>query len=401
MQRKMLLKRPIIPPISLSDIENGTDDDEMTQKRKVLRQESKKKRLNRAASKKQQFEDVLSKYTAHALQINDAVRNKSSIVKAHVSAGEGSREPQRRQVSSPVASQLAKKRKRSDTPCTSESDDGLVPENEVRAARKEARFWKAQYRLQCEHNTSLKNQLSFLQETVKAQLGSCKIHLFLLLFLSACCSFLVRRDLCINICIYLYPAVKHLLEEILETRVDKGIAGLLVEQPVDMASRTTSSGPQHVQGMAPNHDVEIGMSSSLHSAGIGSNCASSQDDEAHDLAEFSPTPDGRFHLCKGVKITADQAAKILRNKKATIVVCDTAQAIWGLEALALRTVSGRSVPSETTKQLTPAKVQVVQECLAYWGRTNNQDIAVAAHGVLRVLSEKIQDVKKKLKLGKE
>ncbi|XP_049519336.1 uncharacterized protein LOC119444501 isoform X2 [Dermacentor silvarum] len=171
MQRKMLLKRPIIPPISLSDIENGTDDDEMTQKRKVLRQESKKKRLNRAASKKQQFEDVLSKYTAHALQINDAVRNKSSIVKAHVSAGEGSREPQRRQVSSPVASQLAKKRKRSDTPCTSESDDGLVPENKVRAARKEARFWKAQYRLQCEHNTSLKNQLSFLQETVKAQLG--------------------------------------------------------------------------------------------------------------------------------------------------------------------------------------------------------------------------------------
>ncbi|KAH7959222.1 hypothetical protein HPB49_009460 [Dermacentor silvarum] len=42
-----------------------------------------------------------------------------------------------------------------------------------------------------------------------------------------------------------------------------------------------------------------------------------------------------------------------------------------------------------------------RECLAYWGRTNNQDIAVAAHGVLRVLSEKIQDVKKKLKLGKE
>ncbi|KAH7954401.1 hypothetical protein HPB49_018253 [Dermacentor silvarum] len=69
--------------------------------------------------------------------------------------------------------------------------------------------------------------------------------------------------------------------------------------------------------------------------------------------------------------------------------------------MALRTVSGRLVPGETTKQLTPAKVQVVQECLAYWGRTNNQDIAVAAHGVLRVLSEKIQDVKKKLKLGKE
>ncbi|XP_049519338.1 uncharacterized protein LOC119444501 isoform X4 [Dermacentor silvarum] len=115
-------------------------------------------------------------------------------------------------------------------------------------------------------------------------------------------------------------------------QVDKGVAGLLVEQPVEMARRTTSSGPQHVQGMAPNHDVEIGMSSSLHSAGIGSNCASSQDDEAHDLAEFSPTPDGRFHLCKGVKITADQAAKILRNKKATIVKRDTAQAIWGLEA---------------------------------------------------------------------
>ncbi|KAH7974018.1 hypothetical protein HPB49_008413 [Dermacentor silvarum] len=125
------------------------------------------------------------------------------------------------------------------------------------------------------------------------------------------------------------------------------------------------------------------------------------DDGAHGLAEFSPTPDGRFHLCKGVKVTAGQAAKILKNKNAMIVICDTAQAIWGLEALALRTVSGRSVPGETTKQLTSAKVQVVQECLAYWGRTNNQDITVAAHGVLRVLSEKIQDVKKKLELGKE
>lgn len=42
---------------------------------------------------------------------------------------------------------------------------------------------------------------------------------------------------------------------------------------------------------------------------------------------------------------------------------DTTQAIWGLEALALRTVSGRSVPGEATKQLTPAKVQVVQDGL--------------------------------------
>ncbi|KAL1468672.1 hypothetical protein MTO96_041330 [Rhipicephalus appendiculatus] len=123
-------------------------------------------------------------------------------------------------------------------------------------------------------------------------------------------------------------------------------------------------------------------------------------DGTHDnVAEFAPTSDGRFHLCKGIMINAEQATKIF-NKKATIVVRDCAQAIWGQEALAHRTASGRSVPGEETKQLTPEKVQVVNECLAYWGKSKKEDVNVAAHGLQRILSEKIQDVKRKIKLAK-
>ncbi|KAH6920886.1 hypothetical protein HPB50_028128 [Hyalomma asiaticum] len=116
-------------------------------------------------------------------------------------------------------------------------------------------------------------------------------------------------------------------------------------------------------------------------------------------AEFTSTSDG-FHLCKGVIISGEQATKIFNNKKATIVVRDSAQAIWGQEALARRTVSGRSVPGEDTKQLTPEKVQVVKECLAYWERTKKEDVTVTAHGLQRILSEKIQDVKKKMRQAK-
>ncbi|KAL3245938.1 hypothetical protein MRX96_058061 [Rhipicephalus microplus] len=58
-------------------------------------------------------------------------------------------------------------------------------------------------------------------------------------------------------------------------------------------------------------------------------------------------------------VNAEQATKIFNNKKVTIVVRDCAQAIWGEEALACKTVSGCSVPVEETKQLTPQKVHDV------------------------------------------
>lgn len=55
---------------------------------------------------------------------------------------------------------------------------------------------------------------------------------------------------------------------------------------------------------------------------------------------------------------------MFRNKKGTILVREAAQAIWGIEKLGQRTVSGKLAPGKATteepgKQLTPAKVEVV------------------------------------------
>lgn len=91
-------------------------------------------------------------------------------------------------------------------------------------------------------------------------------------------------------------------------------------------------------------------------------------DGTRELPDFSSISDGR-------------------NKKKTIVARDSEQAIWGVEALAHRTVSRLSVPGEQRKQLAPEKVKVVHECLAYWGRTTAKDTTVASHSLQRILSE--------------
>ncbi|XP_077511579.1 uncharacterized protein LOC144121981 isoform X2 [Amblyomma americanum] len=81
--------------------------------------------------------------------------------------------------------------------------------------------------------------------------------------------------------------------------------------------------------------------------------------------DFTYLQDRMFHLTAGIIISSAQAAKILANKKATLVCEDTAQAVWTSEVLATRSVSGMIAPKkralgEKPKQpLTPQKVDVV------------------------------------------
>lgn len=121
---------------------------------------------------------------------------------------------------------------------------------------------------------------------------------------------------------------------------------------------------------------------------------------------FSETSDGRFHLCNEVYTTSVQAAKLFSNKKPTILVREAAQLIWGIEVLAQRSISGKMAPTKQgegglpCKQLSPEKLDVVYACLSHWGQLNKVDTAAASQKVLRTLSEKIQDVKKKLRFEK-
>lgn len=72
----------------------------------------------------------------------------------------------------------------------------------------------------------------------------------------------------------------------------------------------------------------------------------------------------QFHLANSVAVSAVQAAKILGNKKATLVCKDAAQAIWTSEVLAT-SVRGHLPPAKRSSgvlpkgPLTPLKVDVV------------------------------------------
>ncbi|XP_049523134.1 BEN domain-containing protein 5-like [Dermacentor silvarum] len=118
----------------------------------------------------------------------------------------------------------------------------------------------------------------------------------------------------------------------------------------------------------------------------------------------------QFHLAEGIVISANQAAKILNNKKATLVCKDTVQAIWGTDVLVNRSVSGVAAPKlraagELPKQpLTPTKLNVVTATVRYWGQLKGEDVTTAVASITKLLSEKIQDVRKsskRLALAKE
>ncbi|XP_075527076.1 BEN domain-containing protein 5-like [Dermacentor variabilis] len=115
--------------------------------------------------------------------------------------------------------------------------------------------------------------------------------------------------------------------------------------------------------------------------------------------DFVHLPDGSFHLAEGVIVSATQAAKISNNKKPTLVCKDTAQAIWGTDGLVNRSVSGIAAPKqraagELPKQpLTLKKVNIVTAAVRYWGQLKGDATATVA-SITKLLSEKIQDVRK-------
>ncbi|KAH7971952.1 hypothetical protein HPB52_004383 [Rhipicephalus sanguineus] len=119
--------------------------------------------------------------------------------------------------------------------------------------------------------------------------------------------------------------------------------------------------------------------------------------------DFVHLSDGSFHLAKGVVITASQAAKVLKNKKAAIDCKDTAQAIWGTELLSERSVYGVAAPKaratgQLPKQLlTPTKADVVTATVRHWGTIKGEDVSAAIANITKVLSEKIQDARKSTK----
>ncbi|KAL1471877.1 hypothetical protein MTO96_039658 [Rhipicephalus appendiculatus] len=102
----------------------------------------------------------------------------------------------------------------------------------------------------------------------------------------------------------------------------------------------------------------------------------------------------------------DAASKILRNKKSTLVLKDTAEAIWGRDSLAMKSVTGTVAPrkkshGEAPKDpLTPEKVAVIAATVKHWGGKTGEDVQKTLDNMNHLLTEKIQDVlKSKRRMG--
>ncbi|XP_049516676.1 BEN domain-containing protein 5-like [Dermacentor silvarum] len=117
-------------------------------------------------------------------------------------------------------------------------------------------------------------------------------------------------------------------------------------------------------------------------------------------ADFTYLDDGTFHLAKGVIVRAEAAFKIMKNIKPTLVVKDTAEAVWGKDVLSKKSVTGVVAPrkkclGEVAKEpLTPEKVAVVTAMLKHWGAEKKISVETTLQSMGRLLSEKIQDVLK-------
>ncbi|XP_070377501.1 BEN domain-containing protein 5-like [Dermacentor albipictus] len=340
-QEKKKNKRVPIPPIRLSDVEDlPLSEGDVNAKKKNIRQQDKAKQANQAASRKQQYEAVLRQHMAHALKNVDVAKEAAAPLPTPRTSTKQSR-----------GSQV--KRKVYDETSDSTDDESLVSSKELITARKDAKYWKMQCRIEREHNASLKKHIEFLENNIRTQLNN--------------------------------------FAQILDMQRSERCEGERRQNLETPLVAPATERPQRVAAFiedAPDLPVPDAL----------------DDTKGCQDGNFVATSDGRFHSSGGIFVTPEQAEKLFRNKKPSILVRETAQVIWGNELLAKRSVSGRLAPTKSgsseqpSKQLTPAKVEVVYDCLRHWGQIHNQDIGAAERALPRTLSEKIQDVKRKLRL---
>ncbi|XP_077491358.1 BEN domain-containing protein 5-like isoform X1 [Amblyomma americanum] len=164
--------------------------------------------------------------------------------------------------------------------------------------------------------------------------------------------------------------------------------------------------PLEIDNTAPSKCAPLPCLSAATEAEERTSSPGEEQQQQHFLTPPAPTgefcymEDGSFHLKKGIVISGACAEKIFKNKKPTLVIKDTAQAIWGNDVLVTRSVTGTACSKkralgELPKQpLTPEKLLVVSETLKYWGVQKSVSTEEAEKTLTRTLTEKIQDLLK-------
>ncbi|XP_064462004.1 uncharacterized protein LOC135372280 isoform X2 [Ornithodoros turicata] len=145
-------------------------------------------------------------------------------------------------------------------------------------------------------------------------------------------------------------------------------------------------------------------------------CSLTSDPSSTDLEPFTKIDDKHFHLKDGVVVSHVLADKLKKIKKPTVVIRETAQAIWGTEKLKERSYGGRLAPKDKRdnskqprKELTPHKVGVVVATLNHWRDSNSMAdptweqrngaaVDTALLNISTILSSKIQAARRPPKM---
>ncbi|KAK8784168.1 hypothetical protein V5799_009467 [Amblyomma americanum] len=253
--------------------------------------------------------------------------------------------------------QAAKKRARASSESASESEDSLCAKSELQEAINQKNFWKKRAK-------ELDEERLFLREQVKS------------------------------------------LQRCLESKIFQLDTKLAGAQQADGKSATefsctpTLPSSEQATAVCTQPTATPGTSQEQEKAANSSHPA--EDTEVAHLPreDFTYLDDGSFHLSKGIIITAAGAAKILQNKKGTLVCKDAAHAIWGPDTLAVRSVRGvvastkKALGEEPKQPLTPEKIGVIVATVKHWGLQRGVDVDPVVKNINRILSEKIQDIVK-------
>ncbi|XP_049516381.1 BEN domain-containing protein 5-like [Dermacentor silvarum] len=329
-------------PIPKMIIDEDFDDEESVPK-KATGARNKKTVINRAAAKKDRYEQILKKQMNQALQKN-------------------SEQTRKRRLSS-----------------SSSSDDSLVSISELKEEKKKTNFWK-------ERCKELRQDNMFLQEQVRSQQ----------VLLNS--KFLRFEDLQHS----REPAeTTAVCQATKETAKAKTNLVLGTDLPVRKEREMAMQGATPLAQTAGSHGSEIPIDDPAEEPASLITVSTARGGHEVDLSvtgeDFSYLSDGSFHLQRGICLTSIQAKRIFSHKKPTLVVKETAQAIWSQKGLASRSVKGGIAPRKKSlgepakPALTPEKVNIVEATLSHWARVNDLDSSAIAANLTNILSEKIQD----------
>ncbi|XP_037502919.1 uncharacterized protein LOC119377611 isoform X2 [Rhipicephalus sanguineus] len=291
MDRETKNKRVHIPPIRYSDVDDlPVPEGDIATKKKAIRQE-KAKQQNQATARKQQYESVLRQHMKNALGKN---RDVAEVVRDAKATAPTLR-------TSTNSSRGSQSRRNNEESSDSSTDESLVSSKDLKAARKDAKYWRMQCRREREHNASLEKRIEFLEKHIEKRLDSGKNLFF--------CQLYMLSD---NTHAFL------VLQILQKQKPCEGHNGVSQQTPTavvvpqaqkkDYQAATGCMSQKQIKApLTPATAQPLQVTTSVNDGESTARAVLEEDpisNEQPQVGDFMATPDGRFHLSSGIFITA-------------------------------------------------------------------------------------------------